>query len=139
MEKIIRVGVGAYIFNKNREVLLGLRKSSHGNGLWCPPGGHMEFGETNEQAVIREVKEETGLEISPQDIILRGITNDFYQESRKHYITLHFFVTGFLGTPQVMEPDKCACWQWFNINNLPKNLLLSNQNFIKNHPLTLGE
>ena len=46
-DKITRVGVGLYLFNDKHQLLLGLRKSSHGNGTWCPPGGHMEFGESN--------------------------------------------------------------------------------------------
>ena len=135
MEQTIRVGVGVYIFNPQKQVLLGLRKSQHGQGTWCPPGGHMEYGETNEQAARREVKEETGLDIDEQKIRLRGVTNDFYKESGKQYITLHFFCQNFKGDPQIMEPDKCAKWQWFDIDNLPENLMLSNQNFLKNHQL----
>ena len=68
MENIVRVGVGIYIFNQEHQVLLGQRKSVHGYGCWCPPGGHLEFGETNEQAAIREVKEETNLDICEDDL-----------------------------------------------------------------------
>ena len=71
------------------------------------------------------------LDICEDDLSLRGVTNDFYSQTQKHYITLHFFCTKFVGTPQVMEKDKCVCWKWFDVNNLPENLLLSNQNFIK--------
>ena len=77
------------------------------------------------------LKEETNLDICEDDLSLRGVTNDFYSQTQKHYITLHFFCTKFVGTPQVMEKDKCVCWKWFDVNNLPENLLLSNQNFIK--------
>lgn len=136
MENIVRVGVGVYLFNPQHQVLLGLRKSAHGNGTWCPPGGHLEFGESNEQAAIREVKEETNISVNPENISLQGITNDFYKESNKHYITLHFFCKNFTGEPQLMEPDKCEKWQWFDLDNLPKNLFLSNQNFLKCHPLS---
>jgi len=114
---------------------LGQRKSVHGFGCWCPPGGHLEFGETNEHAAIREVKEETNLDICEDDLSLQGVTNDFYAETQKHYITLHFFCTRFGGTLQVMEKDKCSCWKWFDVNSLPKNLLLSNQNFLKKYSL----
>lgn len=131
MKKTIKVGVGVYIFNNQKQLLLGLRKSKHGCGTWCPPGGHMEYGESNEEAAIREAEEETGLKISPQDISLKGITNDFYPESGKHYITLHLYCNRYSGTPKVQEPDKCACWKWFDINDLPEPLLLSNKNFLK--------
>lgn len=135
MENITKVGVGLYIFNPKRQLLLGLRKSRHGNGTWCPPGGHMEFGETNEQAAIREAKEETGLEINPQDVSLAGVTNDFYHESNKHYITLHLASHNYSGTPAVMEPDKCAGWQWFDLDSLPENMMLSARNFLQKYDI----
>ncbi|MBD5398047.1 NUDIX domain-containing protein [bacterium] len=135
MEKSIRVGVGLYIFNEHNQVLLGLRKSPHGFNTWCPPGGHMEFGETNEEAAIREAKEETNLTINANDVWLEGVTNDFFKETEKHYITLHLFCKKYKGEPKVMERNKCAEWKWFDINNLPENLMLSNKNFLKNHKL----
>jgi 8-oxo-dGTP diphosphatase len=130
MEKTIKVGVGVYIFNRSNQLLLGLRKSAHAHGTWCPPGGHMEYGETNEQAAIRETKEETGLDILPQDIALETVTNDFFKESGKHYITLHMSCKHYTGTPKIMEPDKCAEWKWFNLDNLPENLMLPVKNFL---------
>lgn len=130
MKNIIKVGVGVYIFNDKNQLLLGLRKSNHAKGTWCPPGGHMEYGETNEQTAIREVKEETGLDISPDNITLKGTTNDFFKESGKHYITLHLVCKKFSGTPQIMEPEKCAKWQWFDLNDLPENLMLPVKNFL---------
>ena len=77
-EKIVRVGLGLYIFNEKHQVLLGLRKSAHGNGTWCPPGGHMEYGESFEEGAAREAKEETGLIISPLDVVLADVTNVFF-------------------------------------------------------------
>ena len=130
MENTVKVGVGIYIFNENHQLLLGLRKSKHACNTWCAPGGHMEYGETNEQAAIREAKEETGLEISEKDVTLKGVTNDFFKESGKHYITLHLFCKHHTGTPKVMEPDKCAEWRWFDLDKLPENLMLSNRNFL---------
>ncbi len=132
-DKITRVGVGLYLFNDKHQLLLGLRKSSHGNGTWCPPGGHMEFGESNEQAAIREAKEETGLEVLPENVRLLGVTNDFFEESGKHYITLNLGASDFSGSPRVMEPDKCAEWRWFDLDRLPENLFLSAKNFLKNY------
>lgn len=135
MEKVVRVGVGVYIFNDDNQLLLGLRKSSHAYGTWCPPGGHLEFGETNENAAVRETKEETGIVISPEDVWLEGVTNDFFEESEKHYITLHFFCKKYQGKPQIMEPEKCAEWRWFDLDKLPENLMLPIKNFLKRHTL----
>lgn len=133
MKNTIKVGVGVYVFNKQHQLLLGLRKSTHAFGTWCAPGGHMEYGETNEEAAIRELKEETGLDTLPQDLTLEGVTNDFYQESGKHYITLHFICRHYTGLPKIIEKDKCAEWKWFSLDNLPTNLMLSNKNFLSTH------
>jgi hypothetical protein len=58
-DKAIKVGVGVLIFNDKKQLLPGLRKSAHGNGTWCPPGGHLEYGESFEAAGVRETREET--------------------------------------------------------------------------------
>lgn len=135
MDNTIKVGVGLYILNHKRQLLLGLRKSPHGQGTWCPPGGHMEFGESNAAAAIREAFEETGIRIAPEKITLAGTTNDFFKETNKHYITLHLITHVQDETPQIMEPDKCATWRWFDLNNLPDNLFLSAANFLRDHSL----
>lgn len=136
IKKSVQVGVGLYIFNDKNQLLLGLRKSSHDNGSWCPPGGHMEFGETIEEAAVRESKEETGLIISTNDVWVEGVTNDFYPESDKHYITLHLFCKKYQGQPEIVEPDKCEVWQWFDTDKLPTNLMLPVKHFLQKHKLS---
>lgn len=131
MENTIKVGVGVYIFNSDKKLLLGLRKSLHGNGTWCPPGGHLEYGESFEQAAIRETKEETNLNIPLSDVVVVGVTNDFFQESGKHYVTVHLKACAFDGDVQICEPDKFAEWQWFDIDNLPKNIFLPAAQFLR--------
>jgi 8-oxo-dGTP diphosphatase len=56
--------VGAVIKDGAGRMLLILRGHEPGKGLWSIPGGRIEPGETDEQAVIREVREETGLTVA---------------------------------------------------------------------------
>ena len=56
--------VGAVIRDDAGRMLLILRGHDPGKGLWSIPGGRIEPGETPEQAVVREVREETGLDVS---------------------------------------------------------------------------
>ena len=56
--------VGAAIRDEAGRLLLILRGHEPGKGLWSIPGGRIESGETDEQAVIREVREETGLTVT---------------------------------------------------------------------------
>lgn len=80
-EKTIKVGLGLYILNDRGQVLLGLRKAKHGEGTWCPPGGHLEYGESFEEGAVREAFEETGIRVNPADVRVAGVTNDFFTES----------------------------------------------------------
>ena len=129
---IPKVGVGVLIIQDSK-ILLGKRKNAHGAGTWAPPGGHLEFGESFEDCARREVLEETGLEV----VSLRkyGFTNDVFTKENKHYVTVFMVVDTFIGEPKVLEPDKCECWEWFEINQLPDNLFISLKNLMAQESL----
>jgi ADP-ribose pyrophosphatase YjhB (NUDIX family) len=61
--------VGAIITDAAGRLLLIRRGHEPGKGLWSLPGGKVEPGETDEQALIREVGEETGLSVRPGRLI----------------------------------------------------------------------
>lgn len=110
-----RVGVGVVVL-KEKKVLLGLRKGSHGADTWSFPGGHLDFGEKVENCAMRELKEETGLKATSLQL---GPWSEDIIESIKHYITLFVIVRAFEGELQVLEPHKCERWEWFDWNALP--------------------
>lgn len=58
-----RVGVGVFVLNSQGYILLGKRLGSHGSGTLALPGGHLELHESFEECAIREVLEETGIEL----------------------------------------------------------------------------
>ena len=120
--------MGVWIFNPQGQLLLGRRLSKHGRGTWAPPGGHMEFGESPVEAAVREVKEETGLDISQENVAEFSYTNDVFPD--KHYITIHCCVNNFKGVPQPIEMKKCVFWRWFDIEHLPKPLFLPVKNLL---------
>jgi ADP-ribose pyrophosphatase YjhB (NUDIX family) len=63
----LRTGCSAVIFNETRTKVLLTRRMD--NGLWCVPGGGMESGESAAEACIREVWEETGLNVRVKRLI----------------------------------------------------------------------
>ncbi len=70
--------VAAILYQEGR-VLLVRRAIEPGLGLWSLPGGFIELGETPEDAVIREVEEETGLICQPLRLLnAQGIVSGFY-------------------------------------------------------------
>jgi len=125
----IKTGVGVWIFNTSGQVLLGQRLSPHGFNTWAAPGGKPEIGESIRSAAVREVFEETGLMISSQDLNFLSITHDDFPDS--FYRTIHFRIDNVDKNPVVCEKDKCAKWQWFDLDNLPNNLFLPAQNLMK--------
>lgn len=132
MDKKPRIGLGIIILKEN-DVLLGKRKGSHGEGTWSFPGGHLEYYESLERCIGRELKEEIGL--TKEDIKLidkrpHTITEDIFPEDL-HYITLYMRVKYLNGVPKVMEPDKCEIWNWFSWDYLPSPLFLPVRNLIK--------
>ncbi len=125
---IPKVGVGVYIIKDNK-VLMGKRLGKHMSDCWCPPGGHLEYGETPEACAIREVAEETGITIKN---LRRSIfTHDMFLEEEKHFITLAIIADYAGGSIQNLEPEKHADWTWFSWDRLPEPLALPVANAIK--------
>lgn len=123
-----KVGVGVIVI-RNGNVLLGKRKNAHGNHTWNFPGGHLEFNEEIIDCARREVLEETGLEIINPSV--GPFTNDIFLEDQKHYITVFVVCASDNGKPEVLEPNKCEEWNWFEWDNLPQPLFLPIQNLLK--------
>jgi len=114
-----RIGVGVVVV-RDKHVLLGERRGSHGADMWAPPGGHLEDGEDVAQCAARELREETG-------IVARAwhegpyALNEFV-DIDKRYVTLFVVITESDGDAQLLEPMKCGKWQWFAWNALPSPL-----------------
>jgi ADP-ribose pyrophosphatase YjhB (NUDIX family) len=87
------VGVGAVIICDGK-ILLEKRKYEPGKGKWSIPGGLVELGENVEQTVIREVKEETGLEVDEPEYIdvVNNIVRDGNGDVKYHFVILDYFV-----------------------------------------------
>lgn len=125
------IGIGVIIINLVGKILLGKRKGSHGSGEWSLPGGHLEWFESFEDCCIREVFEETGIQLQGRDFEKVDFTNDLFSKEKKHYVTL-FLKIKLDYTPAVTnkEPDKCEKWEWFKPDNLPKPLFTPLKNLL---------
>lgn len=125
-----KVGVGVAVIKEGR-VLLGKRKNAHGDGTWAFPGGHLEYQECWEDCAIRETLEETGLRI--KNVRYGTVTNDIFQEEQKHYVTIVMLADYDFGDVNLMEPDKCERWEWFELDRLPQSIFMTIQNLKRNN------
>lgn len=128
-----RVGIGVMIQNEKEEVLLGLRKGSHGEGEWAFPGGHLEMGEKIFETAKREVKEETGLDVDEFKIISVADEMRYLETDGKHYVNIGVLGRYKGGEPKVVETEKCEEWRWFSLDNLPDKMLEGTELTIMNY------
>lgn len=82
------ITVDGIILNENDEILLIKRKNEPFKDLWALPGGFVEYGEKVEDAVLREIKEETGLNV--EIVKLFGVYSDPKRDPRGHTISVVF-------------------------------------------------
>ena len=94
------VGVGAIVFRGDR-VLIVQRGREPAYGKWSLPGGLVELGESLQEAVSREVREEVGLEIIVKDMVaaLDRVILDDAGRIEYHYILLDFLCESTSGEP----------------------------------------
>ena len=115
----IGVGVGAIIINNEGKVFLARRgkEARNENGKWEFPGGGVEFGETLEHAVVREVFEEYGLTIKVESLL--DVVDHIIPAENQHWVSPTFICRVTKGTPHIREPHKCDEIGWFVLDQIP--------------------
>ncbi|MHB9998800.1 HAD-IIA family hydrolase [Bacillus spizizenii] len=120
----VKAGVAGIIIKESSSVLLMKRAD---NGLWGIPSGHVEPGESVEQAIIREIKEETGLTVKVSKMI--GVYSDpssqtfIYPDGRVSHFITNCFQCEVIGGTLKKSTEEALEVRYFNIHELPDNLL----------------
>lgn len=114
------LSVVSLILEENGKLLL-LKKAEKRGGEYTLVGGRVEKGESVLQALVRECREEVGIDINPADAHLVHVVH----RRRQGQAIFHFFfyATIFVGTPDNCEPSKCSFLHWYDANALPEPLL----------------
>jgi len=101
---------------KDKKVLLIKRKNPPFKGKWALPGGFVEYGEKVEDAVVREVEEETGLKTNVSSIV--GVYSDPDRDPRGHTVTVVYLLEVFSSTLDFGDDADDA--KFFDVNRLPE-------------------
>jgi len=113
-----RVGCGAAIL-RDDHILLVLRRRAPEAGMWSLPGGKVDFLERVEDAILREVREETGVEIALARPLL---VSQLIGADGQHWVSPVYLAEIVSGEPENREPDKSGGVAWFPVEKPPTNL-----------------
>ncbi len=119
-----RVGCGAVIQRADGAVLLVQRGRPPEQGHWGLPGGKVDWMETLEAAVVREVQEETGLRVAIQRLLC--VVDHFEPALQQHWIAPVYLARTLDDSVAVLqEPEALLALGWFSPDALPMPLTLS--------------
>ncbi len=107
---------------KDNKILLARRfNTGYEDGKYSVPAGHLDGNETFMQAMIREAKEEAGINLRPEDL---EVVHVMHRKQPTHE-RVDFFILAkkWKGEPKIMEPDKCDEMRWVEFDKLPKNTI----------------
>ena len=127
---ILTAGVGLLVFNDEKKILMQLRTDYN---EWGFPGGAMELGESFEDVAKRELKEETNLEADELKLIRVLSGKETYREypnGDKLYDITVIYVVKKYHNDIIINDDESVKLEWFDINNLPKNMTEHTQNYL---------
>ncbi|MFF1839946.1 NUDIX domain-containing protein [Streptomyces sp. NPDC058231] len=118
------VGVHLYLQDEFDRILLGLRHpdSAYAGNAWHFLAGHCEREEAI-SCLVREVQEEAGLIIQPDDVELVHLVHLVDSPVARPRIGLVFRARSWSGVPEVLEPDRCVEWRWWNPKDLPAKVV----------------
>jgi len=112
---------------ENKRILIIKRKNQPFKGKWALPGGFVEYGEKTEEAVIREVFEETGLKTKIKNLV--GVYSDPNRDPRGHTISVVYLLDIYKGN--IQSGDDASEARFFNLKNLP-SLSFDHDRILKN-------
>ncbi|MCM2576595.1 methyltransferase domain-containing protein [Streptomyces meridianus] len=112
------------ILRRGDEVLLGRRAGTgYADGLLHAPSGRLEDGEDVVEAMVREAREETGMDLAPEDLRVALVMQHCAPGEQPRMGWFFEATAGEGGEPVNAEPDKCSEIGWFPLAELPDDMV----------------
>lgn len=106
-----RAFIAVYVWLERNGKVIALQRQNTGymDGLWCPPAGGVDKGESVLDCVVRECREEVGVEVDATSIEL---VHTLHRKTPERFVIDLFFKAQFSGTPFNAEPHKASQIDW---------------------------
>jgi mutator protein MutT len=115
------------ILIKDGKILLQRRfNTGYMDGKYSLPAGHVDKGESFTQCIIREAKEEIGIDLNSSDLkavhFMHRLSDPEWGDEA-YRIDVFFTANNWQGIPEIKEPDKSDDLSWFDLKSLPENII----------------
>lgn len=117
----VPVSVHLMLIKDNRILLMRRKNTGFADGFYSMPAGKLEPKESVKDAVIREVKEEINIDIKNETLKAVQVMNRNGIDRER--IDYFFTIDRWNGKIKNNEPNKCDDLKWFDIHNLPENII----------------
>ena len=109
------------LFKNNKILLLRRFNTAFEDGNYSMVSGHVDPGETFTKCIIREAEEEAGILLKPEDLKVAHVMHR--KSVHNERIDVFFIAEKWDGEILNKEPDKCDDLSWFELDNIPENVI----------------
>jgi len=112
-----------FLIRDNKILLLRRFNTGFEDGKYSVVAGHIDENETARQSMIREAKEEAGIDIDIEKLDVAHVMHRKGRTKGNERIDFFFVARDWHGKPKNLEPEKCDDLQWFEFGKLPENTI----------------
>ncbi len=121
-EHFTYIGSAFLLLIKDEKILLQRRyQTGHEDGNYGVPAGHLDGNETVREGCVREMKEEIGIEIDPEDLTMVHVMHR--KKPKDERFDFYLTASSYKGEVENCEPHKCDDLRWFPLDDLPENTI----------------
>lgn len=130
-EFMLHLTVEVLLIRENKILLMKRQNTGYEDGKYSVVGGHLEAGEDFKSAIVREAKEEANITLNAEDLKLVSIVHS--KGATDNYVNIFFSAHNYSGDIRNNETDKCLELKWFDIDNLPDDIIEIDKRVINNY------